>query len=56
MIQAATAHPFLKWVGSKRSILPELIARMPDTFGTYCEPFLGGAVVSCFYTTRLHRP
>lgn len=44
-IQAATARPFLKWVGGKRSILPELIARMPDTFGTYCEPFLGGGAL-----------
>jgi len=44
-IQAATARPFLKWVGGKHSILPELIARMPDTFGTYCEPFLGGGAL-----------
>lgn len=44
-IQAATARPFLKWVGGKRSILPELIARMPDTFGSYCEPFLGGGAL-----------
>lgn len=44
-IHAADARPFLKWVGGKRSILPELISRMPESFNTYCEPFLGGGAL-----------
>jgi DNA adenine methylase len=44
-IQAEAARPFLKWVGGKRSILPELMARMPTNYETYCEPFLGGGAL-----------
>jgi DNA adenine methylase len=44
-IEAASARPFLKWVGGKRSILPELTARMPQAYERYCEPFLGGAAL-----------
>lgn len=39
------AHPFLKWVGGKRQLLPELLARVPARYGTYHEPFLGGAAL-----------
>lgn len=39
------ARPFLKWVGGKRSIIPELLARMPDRYDTYHEPFLGGGAL-----------
>ena len=39
------AKPFLKWVGGKRSILPELLARMPDHYDTYHELFLGGGAL-----------
>lgn len=39
------ARPFLKWVGGKRSILPELLSRMPSDYGTYNEPFLGGGAL-----------
>lgn len=44
-IQAAAARPFLKWAGGKRSILGELIPRMPEKYNTYYEPFLGGAAL-----------
>lgn len=40
-----TARPFLKWVGGKRSILDELLKRMPDEYETYNEPFLGGGAL-----------
>jgi len=40
-----TARPFLKWVGGKRSILPELVKRLPETYGKYHEPFLGGGAL-----------
>jgi DNA adenine methylase len=37
--------PFIKWVGGKRQLLPELRARIPAKFGTYHEPFLGGGAL-----------
>lgn len=40
-----TARPFVKWVGGKRSILPELLKRMPDEYDAYHEPFLGGGAL-----------
>lgn len=36
------AVPFLKWAGSKRQLVPELLKRIPAKYGTYFEPFLGG--------------
>lgn len=39
------ARPFLKWVGGKGQLLPELLARVPSTFGTYHEPFVGGGAL-----------
>ncbi|MFA5001254.1 MAG: DNA adenine methylase [Candidatus Paceibacterota bacterium] len=39
------ARPFLKWVGGKRSILPELLKRMPSNFDVYHEPFMGGGAL-----------
>ena len=41
----AEARPFLKWVGGKRQLLPELLARTPETFGAYHEPFVGGGAL-----------
>jgi len=40
-----TARPFLKWVGGKRSIIPELINRLPKNYGDYHEIFLGGGAL-----------
>lgn len=39
------ARPFLKWVGGKTQLLPEILARFPERFGRYFEPFLGGGAV-----------
>lgn len=39
------AKPFVKWVGGKRQILPALRARVPERFGTYYEPFVGGGAL-----------
>jgi DNA adenine methylase len=36
------ARPFLKWAGGKTRLLPELRKRVPSSYGTYYEPFLGG--------------
>lgn len=43
--QELKARPFIKWVGGKKSIMPELIKRIPDNFTTYNEPFAGGAAL-----------
>ena len=54
--------PFLKWVGGKTQLLPELIARLPTDFAerirVYSEPFVGGGallwrILSC--PNRLER-
>ena len=42
---AATASPFVKWAGGKSQLLPELRKYVPETFGTYHEPFLGGGAL-----------
>lgn len=39
------AKPFVKWVGGKRSLLPELLARIPTEFENYYEPFVGGGAL-----------
>lgn len=46
-------RPFIKWVGGKRQILHELVARVPKTFGTYHEPFVGGGAL--FFAVRPDR-
>lgn len=38
-------RPFLKWVGGKRKLLPELVKRIPQDYNTYYEPFMGGAAL-----------
>lgn len=42
---ARPATPVIKWVGGKTKLLPELVARMPERFGRYYEPFAGGAAL-----------
>jgi DNA adenine methylase len=44
------AKPFLKWVGGKGKLIPELRKRMPEKFGCYFEPFLGGGAL--FFDVR----
>jgi len=39
------ARPFLKWVGGKRQLVPELMRHVPAKFGTYHEPFVGGGAL-----------
>ena len=40
--------PFVKWAGGKRRVIPHLIARMPEEFGAFHEPFLGGGALLFF--------
>ena len=40
-----TPRPFVKWAGGKRQLIPILKENLPDSFGTYFEPFLGGGAL-----------
>jgi DNA adenine methylase len=44
--------PFLKWVGGKRQLLPELKRRLPKRYNRYHEPFVGGGAL--FFDQRPH--
>lgn len=37
--------PVLKWAGGKSRLTSLILAKLPDTIGTYYEPFLGSAAV-----------
>src|SRR5260221_7480924 len=39
------ATPFLKWVGGKTSLLPELLKHIPARLRRYHEPFVGGGAL-----------
>lgn len=39
------AGPVVKWAGGKRALRGPLLALAPAAFGTYYEPFLGGAAL-----------
>lgn len=45
--------PFVKWVGGKRSLIPELLKRLPSRFGVYYEPFVGGGALFFELSARL---
>lgn len=45
MATALDRPPFLRWAGSKRWLVDELIARLPERYGRYYEPFLGSGSV-----------
>src|SRR5260221_9635124 len=43
--QQPAATPFLKWVGGKTSLLPELLKHVPSRLRRYHEPFVGGGAL-----------
>lgn len=43
-----TPRPFVKWTGGKTQLLSELVKRVPEQYGTYHEPFAGGAALFFF--------
>lgn len=40
-----TARPFLKWVGGKARLIPQIAPYIPERFEIYHEPFLGGGAM-----------
>jgi DNA adenine methylase len=38
-------HPFVKWVGGKRQLLDRISPYLPDEYGAYHEPFVGGGAL-----------
>jgi DNA adenine methylase len=37
--------PIVKWAGGKTKLLPELLARAPESYRRYYEPFIGGGAL-----------
>ena len=46
-------RPFLKWVGGKTQLLPQIAPLLPKTFRRYFEPFVGGGAM--FFDLRARR-
>ena len=38
-------HPFVKWAGGKKKLLATIRTKLPASFGTYFEPFVGGGAL-----------
>lgn len=41
----SSTSPFVKWAGGKGQLLDKLKDRVPSTYGTYYEPFIGGGAL-----------
>ena len=39
------AKPFLKWVGGKKKIIPQIKQYIPESYCQYFEPFIGGGAL-----------
>jgi len=45
-------HPFLKWAGGKRQLIPQMIKYFPKNFNEYIEPFVGGGALFFYILPR----
>jgi DNA adenine methylase len=50
-----TSKPFVKWVGGKRSLIHAILPRLPETFKTYYEPFVGGGALYFAIADKISR-
>ena len=50
-----TPKPFVKWAGGKRQLISTLNENLPESFGTYFEPFLGGGALLFNMLTENHK-
>ena len=39
------AHPFVKWAGGKRQLIPQMEEYLPQNYIKYIEPFVGGGAL-----------
>lgn len=39
------AEPFIKWLGGKQALTPQLLPHFPKAYGRYIEPFIGGGAI-----------
>lgn len=46
------AKPILKWAGGKTQMLGDLLPKVPDSYGRYIEPFVGGGAMFCIESKR----
>ncbi|MDE2816315.1 MAG: DNA adenine methylase [Chloroflexota bacterium] len=53
-LDRARARPFVKWAGGKRALVPDIAQRMPESFETYWEPFVGGGAVFFSLDSRIN--
>lgn len=44
-LSTSQPRPFVKWAGGKRQLLSEIEKHLPEKFGSYFEPFLGGGAL-----------
>jgi len=51
---APASRPFVKWVGGKRRLIKNLQPLIPESFGRYHEPFVGGGAL--FFHLASRRP
>ena len=50
IVELPAPRPFLKWVGGKTQLLDQFRPLLPEMFGRYFEPFVGGAAL--FFALR----
>lgn len=44
-VAVKAARPFVKWVGGKARLVPQLLQYFPDEYNDYYEPFAGGGAL-----------
>lgn len=46
--KAVSPKPILKWAGGKTQMLGNIMPKIPETYGRYIEPFVGGGALFFF--------
>ena len=44
-LSTTATKPILKWAGGKTQMLPDLLPKVPTSYGRYIEPFFGGGAL-----------